>query len=89
MSHAPCLLRLESVLRRGSPEPVKEVNIYLELPSLACLVCAKVSNENIVATCALCDCLEDRSACFVVPFNVASDHISWSAASQQMTAEIF
>ena len=63
--------------------------MHLELPSLACLVCAKVSNENIVATGALCDCLEDQSASFFVPFNVAPDHVSWSAAPQQMAARVF
>ena len=57
-----------------------------ELPLLGWFFfCAKVSNENIDA---LCDCLEDRSASFIVLLNVAIDYILVSAASQQMTAGV-
>ena len=52
-------------------------------------LCAKVSDEYIVASCPLCDCLEDQSASFVVSCNVALDHIFVSAAPQEMAARVF
>ena len=51
-------------------------------------LCAKVSDEYIVASCPLCDCLEDQPASFIVPCNVALDHVSVSAAPQEMAARI-
>ena len=51
------------------------------------LICAKVSDESIAAICAHCGCLNDQSASLVLAFNIASDHMSVSAAFQQVNTE--
>ena len=62
---------------------------HLELPLLALVHFAKVSNDFIIATCPLENCLEDQSVSFIVSCNVALDHILVSTAPKEMTARVF
>lgn len=72
--------RLTLALRWSVYEPARRQTFKEGSHFLHVLFSAKFNDENIIATCAFHDRLEDQSASLAVPLNTALDAVLASAA---------